>query len=80
VKGYDTKPWLKSYDPWLAPELTIPDETYVDLLERAISYDPDRFVFHFLGSTYRFRDLDRFSGSFAGYLASRVVFRVTWLV
>lgn len=68
---YDTKPWLKSYDPWLAPELTIPDETYVDLLERAISYDPDRFVFHFLGSTYRFRDLDRFSGSFAGYLANR---------
>ena len=68
---YDTKPWLKSYGPWLAPELTIPDETYVDLLERAISYDPDRFVFHFLGSTYRFRDLDRFSGSFAGYIASQ---------
>jgi long-chain acyl-CoA synthetase len=71
VTVYDTKPWLQSYDPWVAPELTIPDETYVDLLERAISYDPDRIVFHFLGSTYYYRDLDRFSGSFAGYLAGR---------
>ncbi len=68
---YDTRPWLQSYDPWVTPEIEIPDETYMDLLDRAISYDPDRAVFHFLGSTYNYRDLDRFSASFAGYLASR---------
>ncbi|MDT8271920.1 MAG: AMP-binding protein [Desulfomonilia bacterium] len=71
MTGYDTKPWLKSYDPWVEPEMTIPDETYVDLLERAIKHDPDRPVFHFLGSTFRYRDLDRLSESFAGYLAGR---------
>jgi acyl-CoA synthetase (AMP-forming)/AMP-acid ligase II len=71
VTVYDTKPWLKSYDPWVEPEITISDETYVDMLERAISYNPERAVFHFLGSTYSYRDLDRFSASFAGYLASR---------
>ena len=68
---YDTKPWLQSYDPWVEPEIKIPDETYVDLLERAICHDPDRAAFHFLGSTYYYRDLDRLSGSFAGYLADR---------
>ena len=68
---YDTKPWLTFYDPWVTPEIEIPDETYVDLLERAIRHDPDRAVFHFLGSTYTYRDLDRYSASFAGYLASR---------
>ena len=68
---YDTRPWLQSYDPWVVPEIKVPDETYVDMLDRAISYDPDRAAFHFLGSTYNYRDLDRFSASFAGYLASR---------
>ena len=68
---YDTKPWLQSYDPWVEPEITVPDETYVDMLERAISYNPGRAAFYFLGSTYSYRDLDTLSASFAGYLASR---------
>ena len=65
---YDTKPWLQSYDPWVEPEITIPDETYVDMLERAISYDPDGPCFIFSAAPISYRDLDRFSGSFAGYL------------
>jgi len=71
VSAYDAKPWLKSYDPWVAPEMTIPDESYVDLLEKAIAHDPDRAVLHFLGTTLTYRDLDRFSGRVAGYLAAR---------
>jgi len=71
VSAYDAKPWLKSYDPWVVPEMTIPDESYVDLLEKAIAHDPDRAVLHFLGTTLTYRDLDRFSGRVAGYLAAR---------
>ncbi|HOD29565.1 MAG TPA: AMP-binding protein [Syntrophales bacterium] len=71
MSAYDAKPWLKSYDPWVAPEMTIPDESYVDLLEKAIAHDPDRAVLHFLGTTLTYRDLDRFSGRVAGYLAAR---------
>jgi long-chain acyl-CoA synthetase len=71
VTVYDSKPWLKSYDPWVDPEITIPDETYVDMMDRAIKYDPQRAAFHFLGSTYSYKDLDNFADSFAGYLASR---------
>lgn len=71
MSAYDAKPWLKSYDPWVVPEMTIPDESYVDLLEKAIAHDPDRAVLHFLGTTLTYRDLDRFSGRVAGYLAAR---------
>ncbi|HOG06871.1 MAG: AMP-binding protein [Syntrophales bacterium] len=71
MSAYDAKPWLKSYDPWVTPEMTIPDETYVDLLEKAIAHDPDRAAFHFLGTTCTYRNLDRFSGRVADYLAAR---------
>ncbi len=68
---YDEKPWLHSYDPGIAPELNIPNETYVDLMERAMKSHPDIAAFHFLGSTFSFKEFDRYSMRFAAYLRER---------
>ncbi len=68
---YDAKPWLAFYDPWVEPEMTITDETYVDLLERALNHRPDMAAFHFLGTTISFKKLDEFSCRIATYLIDR---------
>lgn len=65
---YDERPWLRSYDPGITPELNVPNETYVDLLERAMKSCPDIAAFHFLGTTFSFREFDRYSMRFAAYL------------
>ncbi|MDD5711868.1 MAG: AMP-binding protein [Smithellaceae bacterium] len=71
MSAYEARPWLQSYDPWVESEMTIPAETYVDLLEKAMNYKPDLAAFHFLGSTFTFRDLDELSGRLAGYLKEK---------
>ena len=66
---YDEKPWVKFYDEGVEPEITLPDRTYVDLLEEAFSDFPDRAAFHFMGATLTFGKLDELSRRFATFLA-----------
>ncbi|MFO7558969.1 MAG: AMP-binding protein [Desulfobacterales bacterium] len=66
---YESKPWLKWYDEGVKPEIEIPDKTYLDFLEEGLSDNPDRPAFHFLGTTYTFKDLDNLSSRFAAYLS-----------
>ena len=63
------RPWIKSYDEWVEPDLTVPDVTYVELVEEGIRQFPDRPAFRFMGTTLRFRDLDDYSRRFAHFLA-----------
>jgi len=65
----DDRPWVKSYDEWVHPDLPIPDTSYVDLLEQSFRDFPDRPAYHFMGVSDTFRDLDEKSRSFAGFLA-----------
>ncbi len=68
MEGREDRPWLGSYDPWVVPEMTLPEETYVDLLERAIHHFPDTAAYHFLGVSGTYQELDELSLRFAAYL------------
>ena len=54
----EERPWLKSYDEWVDPDLVVPDITYVELLEESFSDFADRAAIHYMGTTLTFRDLD----------------------
>jgi acyl-CoA synthetase (AMP-forming)/AMP-acid ligase II len=66
--AYDQRPWLKSYDPGVDPDLTIPDVSYVDLLEQSFDRFAECPAFHFLGASRTFADLERDSARFARFL------------
>ena len=68
AKNIDVRPWINSYDKGIDANLAIPDVTYVDLLEKSISENPDGPVLHYMGRTLTFRDLDDLSAGFASYL------------
>ncbi len=70
---YEDKPWLRWYDSGVEPELDVPECTYADLLDEAIKCCPSRPAFHFIGSSFTFSELDRFSRCFASFLESRGV-------
>jgi acyl-CoA synthetase (AMP-forming)/AMP-acid ligase II len=65
---YDSKPWLKSYDPEVAPEIEIPDISLKDYLLNTFADHPDRAAFHYLGMTMTFGELAERSGRFANAL------------
>jgi long-chain acyl-CoA synthetase len=62
------RPWTKFYDDGIGPDLDMPDRSCVEVLEQSFRDFPDRPAFHFLGATRTFRDLDRDSRRFAGFL------------
>jgi len=64
----DARPWINSYDRGIDTDLSIPDESYVDLLEKSMSENPNRPVLHYLGRTLTFKDLDDLSARFGSYL------------
>ncbi|MBU3915263.1 AMP-binding protein [bacterium] len=68
---YDEKPWLKHYDKHVTPEIPVPEISYLKVLERGLSHDPDRIALHFLGTTCTYRQLDDLSSRFAAYLADK---------
>lgn len=68
---YDDKPWLKSYDPGVEPEVEIPDTTLVDKFKEITSQFPDNPAAHFLGITLNYRDLMAHSDRFAQALMDK---------
>ena len=68
IQNDDIRPWIKSYDKGLAPDIEIPDKTCVDLLEESMKENPDRPVIYYMDKIFRFRDLDDLSARFASYL------------
>lgn len=65
---YDDRPWLKSYDEWVEPEIEVPDKTYADFIEDSFSDFADRAAMHFMGATITFGKLDELSRRFAAFL------------
>ncbi len=68
---YDSKPWLKSYDRGVSPEMEIPDEPVTAGYERIRKQFPERPAFHFFGVTWSFEELFRAADRFAVALAER---------
>ena len=65
-----TRPWLRSYDPDVPPEITIEDVTLPDLLDRAAAEHPHRPALIFLNSRLTYAQLkdqvDRLAAALAG--------------
>ena len=68
---YDERPWLRSYDAGIAPDIDVPEGTYLDMLERGLTFKPDRAAFYFLGRKFTYRDLDTLSMRFASFLREK---------
>ncbi len=68
---YDEKPWLKSYDKFVTPEIPIPEISYLELLEKGLKNDPDKVALHFLGTTCTYKELDDLSSRFAAFLVAK---------
>jgi len=65
---YDEKPWGKFYESRLSAEMKAVEETYVDLLEKGLKFQPETVAFHFLGVAFTYKELDRLSMRFASYI------------
>ena len=65
----DDRIWLKSYDSWVPADITIPDITYLELLEKAFDEFSTKTACRFLETSLSFHDLDRFSRCFASFLS-----------
>jgi len=65
----DDRIWLKSYDSWVPADITIPDITYLELLERTFDEFSTKTACRFLDTSLSFHDLDRFSRCFASFLS-----------
>ncbi len=67
--SYDTKPWLKSYDPGVAENVEIPDISLMEYLVNSAKEFPDRVAAHYLGSSMTFGELLEKSGRLATALS-----------
>ncbi len=64
-----SRPWLKSYDPWVQADLPPSQDTLLDLVDRVFEAFPNRAAWHFLGTTRTFGQLREDSCRFAHFLA-----------
>ena len=62
-----SKPWLKSYDPWVKPEIDIHRTTLTDIVDQTAKAFPDRPAFHFFDVMWTYREImgkaDRFANA-----------------
>ena len=67
---YDSKPWLKSYDPGVEEFIDIPETSLKDLIEKACQEYPDNTAIHYLGVTISFQEVYEQSGRLANALTA----------
>lgn len=66
------KPWLKSYPPGVPAEVNVDQYTsLVELLETSYEKYADRTAAICMGSSIKFRDIDRMSLSLAAWLQAK---------
>lgn len=65
MRTYDAKPWLKSYDPDVLPEIEIPAISLTDLLVRTCHEFPERPALYFMGTPMTYGELFDKAGRFA---------------
>jgi long-chain acyl-CoA synthetase len=63
------RPWIANYDADVAPSLTYPPGTLLDVLRATAAERPDHPALLFRGATVTYRALDRLSTAFAASLA-----------
>ena len=65
MRVYDEKPWLKSYDRDVLPEIDIPEISVKDFLVQTCREFPDRPASYFMGAPMTYGELLEQSGRFA---------------
>jgi len=66
---YESKFWLKSYDPGVPPEIELEDESLPECFEKIRRDHPHRPALRFLGITLTFEQLMAYADRFAACLA-----------
>ncbi len=61
----DDKPWLRSYDQGVGPEIKIPDVSLVDRFDEVAKRFPERRAVHFLNRTFTYQTLISHANRFA---------------
>jgi long-chain acyl-CoA synthetase len=67
---YDEKPWLKSYDAHVSPEITITDQSLVQRLAGVRRDFPNKTAVHFLGVRLTFEQIMTLGDRFANALVA----------
>ncbi len=62
------RPWLKSFDPGVDPDLPIPERSFSDLVEETFDTFRGKPAYHFMGVTKTFDDLDKDTLRFVRFL------------
>jgi long-chain acyl-CoA synthetase len=62
------RPWLKSYDAWVEPDIDLPEVSCTDLVDEIFERYPDRAALHFLGTSIDFKRFKDLSLRFTDYL------------
>jgi long-chain acyl-CoA synthetase len=65
----DSKPWLKTYPPWLPAALAPPAVSILDEFLRAAASRPDAPCIHFFDHSYTYGEIERLSVRLSGALA-----------
>lgn len=68
-----TKPWVKSYDPWIPEDIEVSKKTVRDFIDKAVSNFPDRPVFRFFDLSWTFAEFSEKAERFACALNSHGV-------
>lgn len=68
---YSERPWVKSYDKHVSPDIPVPEVSYLDFLMKGLTADPDHIAFYFLGNACTFGELDKLSDRFAAFLVDK---------
>jgi len=63
--SYDERPWLRSYDQGVSPDVQIPDICLVDRFDETLKRFPERPAVHFFGTTMTYRTLMGHANRFA---------------
>jgi len=63
--SYDDKPWLRSYDEGVSPDVKIPDISLVDRFDEILKSFPERPAIYFFGRTLTYQTLMGHANRFA---------------
>jgi long-chain acyl-CoA synthetase len=62
------RPWLKSYEPGVPPDLPLPNRTLGELLRDTAAKFPDKTAIYFYGNSLTYREVDMLANRFASGL------------
>jgi long-chain acyl-CoA synthetase len=71
ASAYDRKPWLRNYPASAPPVLEQRYETLLGAFASAVERAPDRAAVRYFDATLSYREIDRLSDAFAGWLVAR---------